>query len=40
VAGKLRTDEYEDAVSIFLPAFCHLVIFFLCHLAIHIEKRS
>ena len=40
VEGKLGTDKDEDAVSIFLPAFGDLVIFFLCHLAVHIEERS
>jgi hypothetical protein len=34
-----RTHEDEDAISILLPAFDHLVVFFLCDLGVHGEER-
>ena len=35
----MRTHEDNDTFSIFLPAFDHLIVFFLCHLPIHEEER-
>ena len=33
-----RTHENKDAISIFLPAFDHLVIFILCHVGVYGEE--
>ena len=35
----LRTNEDKNAVSILLPAGSYLIVFFLCHTAIHAEER-
>jgi hypothetical protein len=37
--GDTRTHEDEDSISILLPAFDHLVVFFLCSLGVHGEER-
>jgi hypothetical protein len=34
-----RTHEDDDPFSILLPAFDHLVVFFLCDLGVHGEER-
>jgi hypothetical protein len=34
-----ETDEKEDPLCIFLPAFGHFVVFVLCHVLVHKEER-
>ena len=36
----LRTHKYEDAFSILLPAFDHLVVSILCSLGVQGEERT
>jgi hypothetical protein len=36
--ASTRTHEKEDPISVFLPAFDHLVVFFLCSLGIYGEE--
>jgi hypothetical protein len=38
--GNTRTHENEDAISVFLPAVDHPVVFFLCSLGIHGEEGT
>ena len=33
-----RTHEDKDAISILLPAMGHFLVFFLCHLNVHMEE--
>jgi hypothetical protein len=33
-----RTHENKDAIGILLPAISNFVVFFLCHLHIHVEE--
>ena len=37
--GDTRTHEDDDPFCILLPAFDHLVVFFLCDLGVHGEER-
>ena len=38
--GDTKTHKNEDPISILLPAFDHLVVFFLCSLGVYGEERS
>jgi hypothetical protein len=39
INADTRTHEDEDPVSISLPSFDHLVVFFLCSFGVHGEER-
>jgi hypothetical protein len=36
---SIRTHKNEDAISVLLPAFDHLVVFILCSLGVYGEER-
>jgi hypothetical protein len=37
--ADLMTHENKDSISILLPAVCHSVVFFLCHVDVHVKER-
>jgi hypothetical protein len=38
MVGDIRAHENKDAVCILLPSIGHFIVFFLCHLVIHVEN--
>lgn len=37
---RIRTHEYKDPISIFLPSFRHFIVVFSRHLRIHGEEMT